>query len=57
MEGLSQEGDKSPSKPQNPYKGLYLFHILRGWIGLYLTDQVQLLGQDSSYVTKWLLKT
>lgn len=36
MEALCQVGNKSPPKPPNSYKGLYLFHILRGWISLYL---------------------
>lgn len=29
-ETLCQVRNRSPSKPPNPYKGLYLFHILKG---------------------------
>lgn len=53
MEVLCQVGNKSPSKPQNFYKDLHLFHILREWINLYLIshsfgDNVDLTQPDNS---------
>lgn len=38
MGALCQVGIKSLLKPPNPYRGLHLFHILKGWMGLYLIN-------------------
>lgn len=35
--GTVPGGNKSPPKPPSSYKALHLFHVLRGWIKLYLT--------------------
>lgn len=61
--GIVPDGEWKSSKPQNSYKSLHLFYILRDWIGLYLTnhsfwDNVHLIQQNNSpklYHVAWAL--